>query len=234
MKPNNIGNAYIVEDTHMPLIKLTLLRYESLFNCYSEEPYNISIKIRKNSKPQIYEQVMRIRKWIPNTCAYAWYIYSMDREWGNQNVIIRRVIWDLQYDANVLKQSHESKRKELLLSWPTIKSESLFFRQEMVSGLIKSLFDFDKIINNGILLSNRPDPERCSFSDLELMRRFDWGELRAIWNFRKYNQIIEERIKLIEEELTLYFEKNVPKIFQMDFDYIYPIDEMKKNIYGEQ
>ena len=94
----NKSNAAIVKEVSTPIVKLGMVRYESLFDIVSEEPYRINVKLDERSEYICFEQVLRVRRWGIDSC-YAWYIYSKERiVCDKDDIIIRKLVWDKKHD----------------------------------------------------------------------------------------------------------------------------------------
>jgi hypothetical protein len=61
-----------------------------------------------------------------------------------------------------------------------------------------------------------------------LMRRFDWGEIHCCWGASMQNTKVEQHIyssmEILDKELIKIFKK----VYKIELDYIFPIDEFKK------
>lgn len=231
MKPENKANAENVQETNSHALKLALLRYEQLFNLYAEEPYIIKVKMQKSSRYQEYEQVFRIRKWLPNVGAYAYYLYSTERECFGENFILRKVSWDRKEDENRVRQQNEFQRDELLFSWPSIIAESIFLATAEYGNILDLLSQMDEVVRNGISLKAKPTRHNFDYNNIECSRRYDWGEVKSIWNSNMENMELEELIIKFENECKAV-KNNGNQVYQMDFDYLFNPDEMKNSIYG--
>ena len=85
LKPINTGNAKNINEVCTPIIKLIMIRYEAIFDFYSEEPYSINVQINEGDNKYKLEQIIRVRKWGNNTRSYSLSIYSQQREFEFRN-----------------------------------------------------------------------------------------------------------------------------------------------------
>lgn len=237
-KPKEKGNAVRIREVCHPTIPLTLVRYEAISDYYTEEPKLISVKPTKVDDFAIFEQVFRLRIWVPNEKTYSWCIYSEEREWMASKespcgIIVRHVVWDRKKDLASVKRVKD-KREGLLKKWPTITTNNVFLSQGLSSQLIKDLKELDNALTKGILLRRRKrDEGKPEWGDFEIMRLYDWGQVHATWSPIMTNSHIECYTKNLSRQLELYITGNSATVYQMDLDYSYPTEIAKDIVYGE-
>lgn len=245
-KPVNIGNADCINETCYPVMKLAMLRYEAIFDYYSEEPQSIYVRLEKDGEKFDFEQILRIRKWVSDNQSYSWCIYSQRRELDNKvnenlseekktlkNLIIRYVIWNMKTDINNIKQFSDNRREQLLKNYPSISTNNIFLSLKDSIDLIKQICDFDKLIENGISLSLNSNQE-WSFRDLEIKRLFDWGQVHSTWSPFKENHEVETSILEIEKNLKKYLACDYVNIYSMDLDFSISPVIYKNIVVGEK
>ena len=104
-KPINLGNASTINEICSPVIKLSMTRFEAIFDFYSEEPFIVNVHINPNEDSHKLEQILRIRRWGLENVSYSRCIYSLHREWKEDanseldsinGLIIRKVVMELE------------------------------------------------------------------------------------------------------------------------------------------
>ena len=88
-------------------------------------------------------------------------------------------------------------------------------------------------MKSGIVLNERGSHDKPywrDMRDIELMRRYDWGEIHCCWGASMQNVKVEQHIyssmEILDKELTKIFKE----VYKIELDYIFPIDEFKKNV----
>jgi hypothetical protein len=88
-------------------------------------------------------------------------------------------------------------------------------------------------VKSGIVLNERGSHDKPywrDMRDIELMRRYDWGEIHCCWGASMQNVKVEQHIyssmEILDKELTKIFKE----VYKIELDYIFPIDEFKKNV----
>ncbi len=241
LKPINTGNAKSINEICSSIIQLSMLRYEAIFDFYSEEPSSIKVQLKQGEDKYKIEQILRIRKWGNNTKSFSWCIYSQQREWnqnGNSdldnvyNLIVRQVVWDMKSDVDKIKNSSPNTKQQLVDTWPTIFTKNVFIDSKETTELVKQISEFDKIIEHGILLNSNNNPS-WNWKDLEVKRLFDWGQIHTTWSPSKENADVEMKIDEFDEYLSLIIDRSTNEIHSLDLDYsIYP-EMFKKIITGK-
>jgi len=238
IKPFEEGNAQVINEVCLPIAPLILLRYETIADFYSEEPRHINLKRYENGDSCLFEQVFRLRVWVPNQIAYSWIIYSNSREWLDDNgstegLILRNVVWERSKDIERVKKTHKINKGELLNNWPQIKSKNIYLNPQLSVQLIETLADGDKILSKGIRLTKRVlEMERPEWRDLEIRRLFDWGSVQALWSPSMENKDLERYCFTLNEHLKTYINNNLESVYQMDLDFVYPPENYKDIISG--
>ena len=117
--PVETGNATEIKCKMTSKIRIVMLRLEDIFDCFSDEPRSIVVQKEKNGGKEGYECVLQIRIWNCKKKCYSWGIYSAEREVPG-DLVIRRVIWNLDEDEGELRENIREKRQEMLKMWPSI------------------------------------------------------------------------------------------------------------------
>ena len=130
----------------LSILTLSMIRYETIFDFYSEEPPIIKVCLNKDhGENYSYEQILRIRKWKNNEESYSWCIYAQQREFGKdfdentdilKNLIIRNVKWDMKKDIEKIKKCSPHKEN--------INVENVIDEIEKYLDLVNNS-NFDKI-----------------------------------------------------------------------------------------
>ena len=239
LKPTNIGNAKTVNEICSPILQLSMLRFEAIFDFYSEEPSSINVQLNQGEQKHKLEQILRIRKWGNNAKSYSWSIYSQQREWNenatndfgiDNNLIVRQVIWDMKVDADKSKNCSPIANQHLIDLWPSIYTKNFYIDSKESSELINQISDFDKLMEHGISLNSNNSPS-WNWKDLEVMRLFDWGQIHTTWSPIKGNVDIEKKIDEFDEYLIIG--RSTCEIHSLDLDYSINPEMFKKIITGK-
>ncbi|TEB09803.1 putative deoxyribonuclease RhsB [Pelotomaculum sp. FP] len=183
IKPIEEGNAEIKNEKCHPIM-FPMLQYGQIASYYTEEPLYIRAKRNKGDKLNIYEQILRMRYTIPNDKINSWCVYSEEREYPfkksrQSGLIIRNVIWDRKHDTIMVKANPSIKEQE---RWPTIYIKNIYLNPDKSEVLIEGIKEFDQFTRRGIILKKRNSKEHPLWLDLEVMRWFDWGQVKTTWS----------------------------------------------------
>lgn len=239
LKPIEEGNAQIIEDVCLPIHQLALLRYEAISDFYTEEPQSIDIRIEKDREYVTFEQILRVRTWVPNKKTHSWCVYSEDRELTERDnntcgLLIRQVTWDREKDLNKFKNADKETYKKLLESWPTLKIRNTYLEPQLCNEIEKIIRKFDEILQNGIALEERSNISSTpSWKNMELLRLFDWGKVHTTWSPSKENKVIESYILLLEKIFSESLDFATDEaIHQVNLDYSCPPIIWKALVHG--
>lgn len=235
------GNVQIINEACLPVIPLVLLRYESFVDFYTEEPYNVYVKFHKEDDKCLFEQILRLRVWIPNQITYSWSIYSSSRDKFDKvrkdGLILRYVAWHRHLDIQKLKEANKEKKKLLLTEWPELNVNNIFLNHNQSAGLVDILEEGDRLVSNGIALKERTlELETPIWKNFEFNRLFDWGNVRANWSPVMENRELEQYGIKLSECLSSYLNMGIEgeAIYQMDLNFIYPPKMFKNLIDGSK
>ncbi|MDF2804276.1 MAG: hypothetical protein K0S61_4181 [Anaerocolumna sp.] len=239
LKPTNTGNAKTINEICSPVIQLSMLRYQAIFDFYSEEPSSINLQLNQGEDKYNLEQILRIRRWGNNTKSYSWCIYSQQREWNENKdldiidgLVVRQVIWDMNADMDKIKNCPPNEKQQMIDLWPAICTKNIFINKKDISQLIKKISEFDKLIENGFLINSSNNPTR-NWKDLEVKRLFNWGQIHTTWSPTKGNIQIEKIIDQFDEYLSLVISRITNEIHSLDLDYSIKPEIYKKIISGK-
>lgn len=227
------GNASVIKKVSYPY-KIPMYRYRAIVDFCNEQLAIIHVK-RTESDEKVYcEQIQRFMVDVSNGDLLTYIIFSNQREQFDKDAcfILRKLLWEKGKDINRLKQFPE-KRQEALLSWPTIKVENVVIYYNDAFNIIHLLQQTDKLTKYGIVLNERSShnkPYWKDMKDIELMRRYVWGEIRCCWGAFMQNAIIEQHIFSSIETLDKELLREFKDIYEMELDYTFPIDEFKKGV----
>jgi len=233
------GNAEVINSVCLPCIPLVLLRYEAFADFYTEEPYNVIVKFHKDEDKCSFEQIFRLRVWIPNQITYSWSIYSSSRDKFEKErkdgLILRYVAWHRDLDINKLKEANKEKKQLLLTEWPELIANNIFLNHKQANHLVGILKKGDRLVNTGIELRKRDTKlETPKWKNMEINRLFDWGRVGANWSPIMENRKLEQYAIELNEGLFEYLNPEIERdrIYQMDLDFIYPPEMFKQLIDG--
>lgn len=227
-KPQSCGNASVITEQELSLSRFAMIRYEDIFDYYSEEPASITIKTEKEKEKEVYSPILRIRFWNQENQSYSWNVYSDDRE-RLKNLIIRKVVWNMDKDKEYMKEHIKKERKNIMTSWPSIVNRNKFIYFSDNRNIAQKMNDLDRAIENGFLLCENAKPSE-EWRDLEILRLFDWGQIHFTWCTHKRNECVEKKIKSLIAELDTSIENYNHKVFSMSLNYNM-IPEKYKKIY---
>jgi len=239
-KYEECGNATIISDVCNPY-RIPMFKHRAIVDYCIEQLAFINIKRTKDEYKIYCEQILRVMVDISNEYLSAYIIFSNQRENFNEDACftIRKLFWDKKKDIARIKQMNGSqdKRQEVLSSWPAIKVNNVVFNYRDASFIEKLLQQTDELTKSGILLSKRRTNDKLvweNMTDVEIMRRYDWGEVRSCWGIPMENNRIERHIKTLIERLEKAFIQTYrEKFYKMELDYIYPINNFNAICYRE-
>ncbi len=228
------GNARVITNVCFPTTKIMMLRYESIVEVCMNEPVNIFITKKENEEKLFCEPIYKIIVEFHGLYTKCYTLYSDKREhFGKKNCfLLRRIMWDCEKDKEHV-QSLNTEKEKMLSLWPTMKAENLFMPYEQAQ-IVKELKKMDKLINKGIP-SNICSKKKNDWTNIELRRRFNWGETRSCWDCTRQIQQVED---LIFETVNLYDDmlhkiQENESIEKIELDYMVPLEIQKGFICGE-
>lgn len=235
--PIEKGNALIIKPVCLAIIPLCMLRYEELTDFLTQEPQIIGIKGTESDEEYKFKQVLRVRMWVPTQHTISWSIYSENREWiseeGNMGgCVIRYTKWDRRSDTSKYRNSNKNEQDLMLNDWPTLESKSIYLNKYQFGNIVQLLQKFDKVVLPGINLKKRKTATKPEWSDLEIMRIFEWGKIESVWNSDMMNKPIESFLEDFYKKLQYYLENEFEPIYQMRLDYNVPLETIKSIVYG--
>jgi hypothetical protein len=241
IKPINTGNARTINEVCSPILKLSMLRYEAMFDFYSEEPYSINVQLNEGEDRHRFEQILRIRKWGMHAKSYSWCIYSQEREWNKDanndidiinGLIIRQVMWDMKSDIDKIKNSDQNDKQQLIDAWPSLYTKNIYIDSKETADLVRMLSEFDQIIENGFFVERNNNPD-WNWKNVEIKRLFNWGQIHTTWSPSKENVEVEKKIEGLNEFFSLFIDRRTNEIHSLDLDYSIKPEIFKDSITGK-
>ena len=230
-KPLDNGNVNCIKEEVSVIIRLAIIRYDEIFQFYSTEPVVISIKKDSKSETIVFHQILRVRKWKRNV-AYSYQIFSRGRVWeenNNVDLIVRKVEWNVERDTQLVKKANGNR--DVLDKWPGLDIQNIYLDHNSAEEIMNEIADLDHLIENGIVLTNVSEPS-WDYKDLELLRRYDWGQIHSTWSPSKENRMIEDKLECIRAVLDNVIDSPHDNIEQMTLCYS-DLPETYKNLrYG--
>lgn len=225
------GNASIINEKCYPYY-IPMFEYEAIVDFCREQIAHIHVTKTSGEKKIYCEPILRFMIDISNGDLLTYIIFSNQREQFDKKscFIIRKILWERKKDIEWLKQYPE-KRKESLLSWPAMQVKNAVMGYRDAQNIISLLHQTDELVKNGIVLNKRNKHDAIYWEDIiniELMRRYDWGEIRSCWGTSMQNINIEHHIYSSIEVLEKELLKKHKDVFKIELDYIFPINEFKK------
>ncbi|MDR1700317.1 MAG: hypothetical protein LBR68_03920 [Lachnoclostridium sp.] len=228
--PVNCSNAVKLIERQSHVINLTMLKYESIFNFYSEEPASIKVEVEEGDEIDAYEQIFRIRKWYTDREMYTWSLYSLNREFEygiSNSLVLRNVAWNVELDTNNLKRRIRENKTDKMNDWPAIKTNNIFLNQSNSILLMKELSKFDALTEKGIVISDNPNPI-WNCRDKEVRRLFNWGQIQYTHSSGKQVESLEEQLLRLEYLFENQAKLDQGQIHAMFLNYSYLPEVYKK------
>lgn len=224
--PVNSGNAEnIIENICLPC-SLVMIRYEELFDYYAEEPCSLTIQKKAGCKDEKFYCVFRVRTWNDRNGSNAWTIYSKDRKDFN-NIILRKVYWDMEEDKKYAKDHVKDDRIQVLHAWPRISTYNQYCKKKYTDKLRRNMQKLDKIMENGFLLYET-DKEKEQWREIEILRRYDWGQVHFTWDRSMRNAAVIKRIRKLIREIECLLKKPMDDVYSMSLNYSVTPETYKK------
>lgn len=239
VRPQNNGNAKEINEICSTILPLSMIRYEAIFDFYTQEPKIIHAKLKKDDEYNQFEQIFRMRKWNIKGVSYGISIFSQYREWNNEgedipkDLAIRLVEWNMDLDINKIKKCSQEQKKELLNHWPSIQIVNFYVGEECSKELIKVIEDLDSIINESIVFKDVAIPS-FDYRDIEIRRLYNWGSINLVWSPTKENKEIEYKVESIEKCIRKVIKETNNEIESILLDYEILPECYKKIAFGEE
>lgn len=215
-QPMDLGNANVIIYKTVREKLLHMERTKKLFDFPSKEPEAITIKRNETSKKELFVRIIRVRAWHEKHKIFSWNIYSKERE-TYSDLIIRRVIWDLNKDAKLLKK-YQSNQTVLSEQWPSAEICNTYISMYESPNIIHKINNLDSEVEKGFVL-NKNNNRSKEWHSLELLRLYDWGQIHFTWCLDNENEAVENKIKELVLELDLAIKKVDKNIFEMTLNY---------------
>lgn len=226
--PENQGNTSKIVERESLITTFPMIKYESIFDFYSEEPISISVQREQEGEIVSYEQIIRVRKWGTNGQCLSWSIYSTERE-SMGDIVIRKVVWEMEQDKIFVKKNIREKKRELLTNWPSIICQTHYVCSAYSGDIARSVIELDNVIEEGILLEKNPIPN-WEWRDLEVKRLYDWGQVHNTWSTHRKNQVVEDSVHSLLMAIENYLNKNDEEVEAIYLNYsIMPLEYKKSD-----
>ena len=235
MQENISGNVTAISMDNKKVIPLVMIRYEMIFNYLSEHIEKIIFADRD----VVCEPIYRFVKNIPNERKVSWQIFSDERDWSSEKMVI--VIWAWNKKEDMIRCRRLQLEKDTGIkfqdNFPCLRAYVHVCDKDEMQTVFAKLALLDNLIASGIHLEDRRkiDLLKVPWNEIEVYRSYDWGQVEGAWNRVKQNVQIETVTEEIGEFLmemvngSLYKEDS-----RLIFDYPYPVEEyIYRVIYGE-
>ena len=191
MHPIETGNCKQIITECKPVLPLLLLRYESIATHYTEEPIFIY-----DNQDEPYEQIFRLREFIPNKKISSFMIYAKERKLScQQDIFIRHAYWDKKYDQQYIKEKDALRKQYLLTAMPSLYGRTLRinFGNNHFTKVIHTLQEIQLHIEKNLVF-HEPKQQRQQWNDIEIYVLFDWGKYCRIWDRSQENTHFQNRL----------------------------------------
>lgn len=180
------------------LPSIAMYRFETIFDTLAEEPNTMTLTEKVNGHSSLLESIFRMRVWRQKGITRSWSIYADDREIP-KHIILRSVVWDM--DKDMMDITEAVNRELVLNSWPDVEIKNIYLCGESRRNILSALQRLDLFISNGITFVEAEKP-LWKWRDLELVRKYDWGQVHATWNPTRRNDIVENQMQFLSNLLA--------------------------------
>lgn len=185
-----------VEIVALPTI--AMFRFETIFDTLSEEPNTMSLTEKTSGSSVLLESIFRLRIWRRKGFTISLSLYADDKE-APGHMVLRSVSWDMDRDIRDIVSAES--RAQILNSWPELEIKNRILQRKDRERVFSAMQKLDSLISGGITFAETDNPQ-FNWRDKELMRRYDWGQLHAVWNPTRRNASLENMIGLLSELLS--------------------------------
>ena len=230
------GNIPSIESVCFPTAPFIMLRYSALADFYTEEPRYILARYSNNIDLS-FEQILRIRLWIPNRRTSSWLIYATSRDVTDTNslsngIFLRHILWDKRQDITLIRSKRDINSTEN--QYPRMMAETLHILPSDHITLIEKMIALDKTIKSGISLEEKEAALNIPWSDMEVYRMYDAGYWGVNFSLNQRNLCLEKKVQeliayLHRTKRTSRYSENIKSI---QLNYSYPIESYKNHIWG--
>jgi hypothetical protein len=198
-KPKNIHfellgvtNANRVTHTKMRDPQRGIPRLRKYAQMIINGPSELVITNDKNSieHSQHVERILHISERRPNELLTAWSLFSISRMFYNteaeqfdDGLVLRRSRWLTHLDFG--------EKEVALNSTPNVITEVMYISRKRCAELLAHLMRLDEAIIGGIPLVKRDNERTVVWSEITLMRLFDWGKVDYSWDSSRENSVSE-------------------------------------------
>lgn len=228
--PEVDGNVEIVA-----LPTIAMFRFETIFDTLSEEPNTMSLTEKTSGSSVLLESIFRLRIWRQKGFTISLSLYADDRE-APGHMVLRSVSWDMDRDIRDIVSAES--RAQILNSWPGLEIRNMALQAQERQRVFSVLQRLDLHISGGITFDEADTP-LFEWRDMELMRRYDWGQVHAVWNPTRRNTVVEEQVNSLlellsdlERETGSIGEYELKLNYRADWEKIFGFSKNKR-VYGE-
>ena len=127
----------------------------------------------------------------------------------------------------------EKNWEETLEMWPSIDVCNMYISLQQSDDVIRLIQDFDMEIEEGFRLDN-DNRQSEEWRELEIKRKFDWGQIHLIWGVEKRNDCVECKIKELVSKLDCIINGINENIFEMTLHYTMNPEDYKNSLKGNK
>lgn len=215
--PKELGNATNITSTTEKENLSLMEKLKETFNFLSEEPLTISIKKEESSKEELFARILRIRVWGLKNKNFSWNVYSKDRELVH-DLIVRRVVWNFDKDAKMLKKNRDENQIVLSEHFPSADIRNIYIPSTQTKKVIRLINQLDAEIGEGFILKKKRRT-KGKWSESEILRLYDWGQIHCRWGADRKNKDVHKKIEKLVLELDKIMEKSGVNIYEMILNY---------------
>lgn len=224
--PGDLGNATIITNKVAQESVFVMLRWEDIFDYFSEEPVSITVKEKENSSEEDYIRILRIRIWNQRKRSVSWSVYSEERE-NLDKLVIRRVKWDMRKDEEWLTKHVEKNRAAALKRQPTMEICNKFLPSSQSDSISRLIDNLDSEIKYGFSL-HEDSNSTWEWNDIEILRLYDWGQIHLTWCPARKNEEVERKMRELAAGVDDAIEKADENIYEMNLNYSNLLHEVGK------
>ncbi|MBO1306225.1 hypothetical protein JZO70_08645 [Enterococcus sp. 669A] len=216
----NRGNSASISEVCLPVIELTMLRYENLFYYYADEPLTVLVSQANNEKEE-FRRVFRVICQMLDGDSFAWSIYAGDLE-ELDHIVVRKVVWHYSMDKKNVIERARFEREKLLTQYPSIETETIYLKNNLwKETVVAQLATLDEELTRGITLRDNDHPD-YSRIHTNIGRWYDWGKIELAFSPLKVNEEIERKISSIIETIDQSIKNQTMQVLEILLNYSIP------------
>ena len=103
-------------------------------------------------------------------------------------------------------------------AWPQISTYNKYCKKKNTDKLRKTMQKLDEIMENGFLL-HETDKAGEQWREIEILRRYDWGQVHFTWDTSMRNEAVIKRTLKLIREIEYLLKKHMDDVYYMSLNY---------------